>query len=405
MRFEEIIETADFARDPFPVYRRLREVAPVFRCDSLGAWVVLDHANCAAVLKDTRRFSNRGRVTGLFDTLFDERQLRDLEPLVRHYAEGLINIDPPEHTRIRKILQEVFRPTVIGRWADSVSAIVEGLLNEATRGKETLDFVKEFAHPLPVTVISRMYGIPPEDTRLFTRWSAGIVRFMQSPRPSFETCRASQRDLLEMREYIREQIGERRISPTEDVLGRLVSAEVEGDRLTEEEILSTSVTILLGGHETTTRLLGNTVYELLRHLRQLAILREEPERVEKAVEEFLRYCGPFHRDQRVVAEDCELGGHSLCKGDYVLLMLQSANRDPAVFEDPEAFDVKRNARKHLGFGSGPHVCLGAHLARMETGIALRSCLERFPKIGLEEEPDWEFGFLRGPKKLILSCPS
>jgi cytochrome P450 len=325
-----------------------------------------------------------------------------LQPLIRHYSEGLINIDPPEHRRLRRVLQGVFRPSVIQGLAPAIAGEVDRLLGRACAAKMRMEVISEFSHPLPVTVISDMYGVPREQAHLFVKWSEGIVRFMQSVRPSLDVCLSSQENLMEMRQFIQRGIEERRRKPSDDLLSLMVNEEFEGERLTDEEILSTSVTVLIGGHETTTRLFANTVHELIAHPMELAFLQENPDAMETAFLEFMRYCGSFHRDQRVVTEDLELAGKAVGKGQTLLLMLQSANRDPAIFEEPEQFNVRRGARKHLGFGSGPHVCLGAHLASLEVSIAMRAFLERCPDLRLLEEPEWEFGFLRGPKCLNVA---
>ena len=199
MKIDGCIANPDFIRNPFPFYREIRETEPIHWSEQWHCWIVTDYGNCATCLKDTRRFSNCGRVTGLFKNIFDEEERDQLRPLIDHYSEGLINVDPPDHTRLRKILQDVFRPSVIQTMAAEISGTVNRLLDSATAGGAPVEFVSEFAHPLPVGVIARMFGVPESQTHLFTRWSAGIVRFMQSPQPSLEDCLASQENLLEMR--------------------------------------------------------------------------------------------------------------------------------------------------------------------------------------------------------------
>jgi cytochrome P450 len=262
--------------------------------------------------------------------------------------------------------------------------------------------VHDLAHPLPVQVIAQLFGVPREDVGHFTRWSAGIVEFMKSPQSAFEICLRSQASLLELRAYLRSAIAERRAKPRDDVLSLMVHAQSEGDALTEEDILGTSVTLLLGGHETTTRLLTTTILELLRHPAQLEQLRADPSLMETAVEEFLRYCGPFHRDQRVCLTDTTVGGIPVAKGDFILLMLAAANRDPEQFADPDTLDLARKPNRHLAFGFGPHICLGAHLARLEMAVALGTLLATCRELRLLSEPiAWDFGFLRGPRELVI----
>lgn len=401
LKLDDVIDSPAFAADPFPYYRELQASDPVQWSRRWNCWVVTRYEEVRTCLQDFRRFSNVGRITGLFHRHFDAAQLAALQPLVAHYSQGLINVDPPEHTRIRKLLHDAFRPATISRLAGQVRQFVDELL-VARLGTQRLEVVHDLAHPLPVQVIAELFGVPRADVNLFTRWSAGIVEFMKSPQPAFETCLRSQASLLELRAYLRAAIAERRTRPRDDVLSLMVHAQSEGDALTEEEILGTSVTLLLGGHETTTRLLTTTILELLRHPAQLGQLRADPSLMESAVEEFLRYCGPFHRDQRVCLADTTIGGIAVAKGDYILLMLAAANRDPAQFANPDILDLARKPNRHLAFGFGPHICLGAHLARLEMAVALGTLLASCRELRLCSDPiAWDFGFLRGPRELVI----
>lgn len=401
MKLDDILATSEFAADPFPFYRALQEREPVQWSARWNCWVVTRYDEARDCLQDFRRFSNVGRVTGLFHRMFDAGQMAALQPLIEHYSYGLINVDPPDHTRMRKLLHEVFRPSTIGRLASHVRSYVEELI-EGSRDNGRLRVVRDLAHPLPVKVIAELFGVPQGDVPLFVRWSAGIVEFMQSPQPSFEVCLRSQRALLELRSYLRAAIVERSARPTDDVLSLMVGARVDGDALAEEEILGTSVTVLLGGHETTTRLLATTILELTRHPDLQTHLHLEPSLVETAVEEFLRYCGPFHRDQRVAAVATEIGGIPVQKGDFVLLMLAAANRDPRQFANPDVLDLARKPNRHLAFGFGPHVCLGAPLARLEVATVIRTLVASGRQFRRIPSPlTWEFGFLRGPREVEI----
>lgn len=401
MKLDDVINTPGFAADPFPIYRRLQDEDPVQWSEKWNCWVVTRYDDVRTCLQDAKRFSNVGRITGLFHRLFSADQLAQLQPLIDHYAHGLINIDPPGHTRIRRLLHEVFRPSTIGRYRDMVQDFVAEVLAVAMpTGKLTV--VRDLAHPLPVHVIARLFGVPVVDVPLFAAWSAGIVRFMQSPNPGFELCMQSQQSLLELRAYLQKGIVARRAAPRDDLLSLMVHACIAGDALTEDEILGTAVTILLGGHETTTRLLTTTLLELSRHPDQQARLRAEPGLMENAVEEFLRFAGPFHRDQRVAAVDTTVGGKSVHRGDFILMLLAAANRDPRQFPEPDKFDLARDPNRHVAFGFGPHICLGAPLARLEMQIAVNSILAATKTFRTADQPiDWEFGFLRGPKELCL----
>ncbi len=405
MKLDDVIHTTGFAVDPFPIYRELQANDPVQWSDTWNCWVVTRYDEVRTCLQDAKRFSNVGRITGLFHRLFDADQLTQLKPLVDHYSHGLINIDPPGHTRIRRLLHAVFRPSTISRYQDFAQNFVDNVLAK-TLPTGRLTVVRDLAQPLPVHVIARLFGVPVGDVPLFTAWSAGIVAFMQSPSPTLEICLCSQQALLDLRAYLRNGIAERQKTPRDDVLSLMVHARSEGDALTEDEILGTAVTILLGGHETTTRLLTTTLWELCRYPDQQDLLRANPDLMESAVEEFLRFAGPFHRDQRVVAIDTEVGSKSVRKGDFILMMLAAANRDPAQFPEPDKFDLARKPNRHVAFGFGPHICLGAPLARLEIGIAVGSILKATKTIKATDQPvDWEFGFLRGPRELELVLES
>ena len=401
VKLDDVINTPKFAANPFPVYRVLQENDPVQWSEAWNCWVVTRYDDVRTCLQDAKRFSNVGRITGMFHRIFDHGQLAELKPLIDHYSHGLINIDPPEHTRIRRLLHEVFRPTTISRYRDFVQTFVDELLAK-TLPTGRLTVVRDLAHPLPVHVIARLFGVPQTDEPLFIQWSAGIVEFMQSPTPSIGVCLRSQKALLDLRAYLRLGINERQLEARDDLLSLMVHARSEGDALTEDEILGTAVTILLGGHETTTRLLTTTLLEFSRHPEQQEKLRQNPDMMDTAVEEFLRFAGPFHRDQRVAAVDTEVGGQQIKKGDFILMMLAAANRDPRQFPEPDTFDLARTPNRHVAFSFGPHICLGAPLARLEMSIAVGSILaatSRFQVVN--ESVDWEFGFLRGPRELEL----
>lgn len=401
LKLDDVLHTRGFAADPFPTYRRLQAEEPVQWSQTWNCWVITGYDDARACLQDFKRFSNVGRITGLFHRHFDAAQLAALGPLIDHYSHGLINIDPPDHTRIRRLMHEVFRPTVITRLKGHVQEFVDDLLRQALPSGR-LDVVHALAHPLPVQVIAELFGVPRADVPLFIRWSAGIVEFMKSPVPTFAACQGSQTALLEFRAYLRAAIAARRTQPRDDVLTHLVQARSEGESLTDDDILGTSVSILLGGHETTTRLMTTTLLELARHPEQRERLQREPELMETAVEEFLRYAGPFHRDQRVALVDTELGGKTIRQGQFILLMLAAANRDPRQFPDPEAFDLARRPNRHLTFGFGPHICLGAPLARLEMAVAVQTLLAATTDWRVANEPlEWDFGFLRGPRELTL----
>jgi len=270
-----------------------------------------------------------------------------------------------------------------------LQVLVDELL-DTVQARGEMDLVRDLAYPLPAIVIAELLGAPPEDRENFKVWSDGIVAFQGSGVVSAELMAHSQHHLLEMRAFLAELMAERRREPRDDLLSRLVEAEMEGDRLTEAELLTTCVTLLTAGHETTTTLIANGLYTLLCHSQQMAQLRGNPALMPAAVEEMLRFESPLQRNPRRVAEDLEFGGQRMRRGDYVLQILGAANRDPDVFADPDYFNLVRQPNRHLAFGLGPHFCVGAPLARLEAPIAISTVLRRLPDLRLKTAAvEWE----------------
>jgi len=284
-----------------------------------------------------------------------------------------------------------------------VIEIVDELL-DAIGDRETFDVIAEFAYPLPATVIAIMIGAPPEDRDRFKGWSDGILAFQGTGRTTPEVLARSQRDVLEMREFLRELMAKRRRDPQDDLLTRLVEAESAGDKLTEGELLATCVTLLTAGHETTTNLIGSGLLTLLRHPEQREQLREDPTLMPSAIEEMLRFESPLQRNPRKAGADFELHGNVIRKGDFVLQVLGAANRDPRQFPEPDRFDIARQPNRHVAFGMGIHFCLGAPLARLEAPIAIDAVLRRWPGLTLaRDHVTWrEHGLLRAQETLVLA---
>ncbi|MDP9364715.1 MAG: cytochrome P450 [Chloroflexota bacterium] len=399
---DDLLTSSAFVADPYPVYDRLREEAPVYRSEAVGAWVLTRYDDVAATLKDPRRLSSRGRFSAVLDRLEPDERPR-FRPLEDHFAVGLLGSDPPDHTRLRGLINRAFTPRVVEALRPRVQQIVDGLL-DAVRDRGGMDAIADFAYPLPATVIAELLGAPHDTLDEFKRWSDGILSFQGTGQTSPETLDRAQRDLLEMRAFLTELLEHRRHAPADDLLSRMVAAEADGDKLSSAELLTTCVTLLTAGHETTTNLIGNGLLSLLRHPDQLRRLRDDPALMPTAVEEMLRFESPLQRNPRRVAEDLELGGQTLRRGDFVLQVLGAANHDPARFPDPHRFDVARQPNRHLAFGHGIHFCLGAPLARIEAPIALGALIERFPDLRLATDaPDWQpHGLLRALKALPVA---
>ncbi|MCY3832360.1 MAG: cytochrome P450 [Chloroflexi bacterium] len=399
-QFDSDLSSAAFNADPYPVYRRMREEAPVYWSDAWGCWMLTRYDDIAWTLQDYQTFTSLGRLTATMD--LPEPLWERVQPLVRHYSQGLINVDPPDHTRMRKLVHMAFTPRTIRKMQAYIEDIVNQLIDDQIESGE-MDIIWDFSYPLPVIVIAEMMGIPVEDHAKFKAWSGEIVAFMATPKPTPEILLKSQDSLLAMQGYFRDIYAKRRLQPEDDLITALVLAELEGDKLTEEEMVSSCVTILIGGHETTTYLIANGLYWLLGNPDQFRRLREKPELAESATEEFLRYDGPFQRNRRIATRDVTIGGHTIEKDQLIMQLLGAANRDPAQFPDPDALDITRSPNKHLAFGYGPHFCLGAPLARLEAPVAYRSLLGRLRNIRIADDSlEWNNALFRGLKSLPIA---
>lgn len=360
-----------------------------------------------AALVDSRISSDRRTAT-------TEEQREKLPPVVEEFrllSESLLSMDPPDHTRLRKLIQPSFSPRVIEAMRPRIRKITDDLLDAAERAAEErgerapdrrLDLIAAFAYPMPVTVISDMLGIPPEDRPQVKLWTENLLR---ADRRRFgEMDSETRAKMREFTTYLRELFVKKREKPTEDMICQLLRAEEEGDKLNEDEVLSTVFILYLAGHVTTVNLIGNGVFALLRHPTELAKLKADPGLSPKVVEETLRYWGPVDfLAARIAKEDLELGGTSIGKGEPVMVGLASANRDPARFTNPDAYDITREgAERHVAFGKGIHLCVGAPLARVEGQIAFEALIRRFPEMRLAasvEEIRWSKSFLRGLPEL------
>ena len=397
--FDSLLSSEAFNENPYPVYHQMRNEAPVYWSDAWGCWMLTRYQDITWTLQDYQTFTSLGRLTASMD--LPEPLWEKVEPLVRHYSQGLINVDPPDHTRMRKLVHMAFTPRTIRKMQSYIQDIVERLIDDQIERGE-MDIIWDFSYPLPITVIAEMMGIPLEDHAKFKAWSGEIVGFMATPKPTPQILLKSQDALLAMQQYFRDIYAKRRQQPEDDLITALVRAELEGDKLTEEEMVSSCVTILIGGHETTTYLIANGLYALLQHPDQLRRLRDNPDLADSATEEFLRYDGPFQRNRRIATRDVQLGDVTIEKDQLIMQLLGAANRDPAHFPDPDALDITRSPNKHLAFGYGPHFCLGAPLARLEAPTAFRVLLQRLKNVRLAHDSlEWNNALFRGLKSLPI----
>jgi cytochrome P450 len=387
-------------RNPDPLYRRLRENDPVHRSHAVRGWVLFRHADCLELLRDPRFSADDRNLAGYSR----QRAMAIREGLVDPSAPQepvMLRRDPPDHTRLRGLVNKAFTPRAVEKLRPRMEELTEELLSELAR-RGSFDLIADFAVPLPVTIIAEMLGIPARDRQLFKRWSDHLVGFLDpqaSPGPA-----VLRRTVEEFFAYLEQIIEQRRRVPTDDLLSRLVLAEEAGDRLSEQELHGTVALLLAAGNETTTNLIGNGLLALLRHPEQAERLRSQPELAASAVEELLRWDSPVQFTMRIPTRELEFRGRRFQPGQAVVAVLGSANHDPEVFESPDRLDLGRRDNRHLSFGQGAHFCLGAQLARLEGQVALSALLRHFPDLRLAGgEPRWRrLTFLRGVESLPLS---
>jgi cytochrome P450 len=392
-----LAELADPANlpDPYPVLAGLREASPFAEFD--GAFIIVGrHADCSAVLRDPRASSER-----------EKSLLAPASPRRNRDRPSFLSLDPPDHTRLRRLVSKAFTPRTVARLEPRIRAITGDLLSAAAVAGQ-LEVVSQLAYPLPVRIISELLGVPVEDHPRFAGWSARLAHSLQ-PDFGLDSAAAKARAGAaavagdEFAAYFRELIAIRRAQPADDLLSEMIAAEDDGVKLTEDELIATCILLLVAGHETTVGLISNAILALLRHQSQLALLRADPGLAEFAVEETLRYDAPVQMTARVARGGMQVGPVTAPDGALVLLLLAAAGRDPRVFDDPDAFDIRRGATAHLAFAAGPHFCLGAPLARLEARIALESFARRVqrPELnasGLDYKPNLN---LRGPDRLVV----
>jgi pimeloyl-[acyl-carrier protein] synthase len=385
-----------FHANPHPFYHRLRAADPVHQT-ALGFWVLTRYDDVVTALRDPR-FGRAGFEPFLEAVYGGPTEAGRLQP-------SMLFRDPPDHTRLRGLVNKAFTPRVIEAMRPRIQGIVDSLLDRAQEAR-AMDVIADLAYPLPVTVICEMLGVPVGDHETIKQWSADVARSLDAIGMGSDTEVADRgrQGRRGLGDYFRGLVAERRKAPREDLLSLLIAAEEQGDKLSEGELLSTCVLLFIAGHETTVNLIGNGLLALLRHPEQLALLKSNPSLIQSAVEELLRYDGPVDRTARITNADVELGGRTITKGSMVVAAIGAANRDPAHFPDPDRLDITRADSRHIAFGFGIHFCLGAPLARVEGQIAIGTVLRRLPALALSTAtPEWrESSVLRGLKALPVT---
>ena len=394
----QVLITPEGQADPYPWYTKMRAESRLFRT-SFGPYVVHGYEECLAVLRDPRL----GRGIDVENTslsIFGEEGGRRGE-FMEGSSHNMLLADPPDHTRLRRLVSRSFTPRQVERLRPAIHSLVDGLL-DAAAARGDIEFMKEFALPLPMAVIGELVGVPAADRAGLQPAVRAAAKSIE-PVQSDEEVEASFEAVTMLGEYFEYLLAERRHQPRDDLLSALVQAREQDDRLTDEEITSTAILLFAAGFETTTNLLGNGLLALLEHPDQLADWRAHPSIAPSAVEELLRYDSPVQFNLRCALEPAELIGLQLERGDRVIVLQGAANRDPARFDRPDELDLRRTDNVPLSFGWGIHHCIGAPLARMEGAIAFNALLERFPKIELmTDRPPWRPGFtLRGLLELPL----
>ncbi len=366
--------------DPYPVCAELRDRGPL-TLPGADFVVFSTYRDCDDVLRHPSSSSDHLRSTAA-------RQMAEADPsMSREVPPGFLFLDPPDHTRLRKLVSKAFAPKVVAGLQPEIEALVGGLLDRiAERG--SFDVVADFAYPLPVAVICRLLGVPLEEEPQFSHASAVLAKSLD---PFFTDDQADELDeqmdaAAGLRDYLHGLIARRRSQPGDDLLSGLVAVNESGDQLTEEEIVSTCLLLLVAGHETTVNLIGNAILAMLRDGRQWAALSADPDRAPSIVEETLRYDPPVQQLTRIALDDIRIGDTPVAEGDMMMLLLAAAHRDPAEYHRPDTFDPDRGTLRHLGFGRGVHYCLGAPLARLEATAALSALAARFPQARLASEP-------------------
>jgi cytochrome P450 len=357
-------------RDPYPLFDRLRAASPVFHVPPpFDAWLIFDYDGVKRALADHDTFSSA-------------------VPAPRNF---FLFFDPPRHTKLRALILRAFTPRSVANLEPRIRELTRQLLDRVIERGE-MDLAADFAVPLPMMVIAGMIGIPPEHWPRFTRWSDAMLRLSHGRSGGEEAARAGREfgaATAEMSAYLTDMIARRRAQPLDDLLTRLVAAEVDGERLTHDEILGFFQLLVVGGQETTTNLIDNAVLCFVEHPDQLARLRAAPELLPSAIEEVLRYRSPLQWIMRTPRRDVEMHGQVIPAGKLVLPMIGSANRDPRQFRDAGRFDITRDPNPHVAFGHGIHACLGAPLARLEGRVALEDFLGRVKDFALASAEPWE----------------
>ncbi|PGS43874.1 cytochrome P450 [Bacillus cereus] len=384
------LASAQFKEDAYEIYKESRKMQPILFVNEveLGKeWLITRYEDALPLLKDNRLKKD---MTNVFpqDTTNMYLSVDNSDHLTTH----MLNSDPPNHSRLRSLVQKAFTPKMITQLDGRIQRIADDLISEIER-KGTLNLVDDYSFPLPIIVISEMLGIPKEDQAKFRIWSHAVIASPETP----EEIKETEKQLSEFITYLQYIVDVKRKDPKEDLVSALILAENEGHKLSAPELYSMIMLLIVAGHETTVNLITNTVLALLENPNQLQLLKDNSKLIDSAIEEGLRYYSPVEvTTARWAAEPFQIHEQTIQKGDMVVIALASANRDETVFENPEVFDITRENNRHIAFGHGSHFCLGAPLARLEAKIAITTLFNRMPELqikGNREDVKWQGNYL------------
>lgn len=370
----------EFEANPYPTYAAMQRHAPAYwqawANGDGGVWIVTRYEDVAAILRDHKRFVKNYR------SMLTPEQLAQMPPIpdiIQITDNHLLSHDPPDHTRLRNLVNKAFTSRMVNQLQSRVQGIADELLDQVERQGQ-MDLIEAYAFPLPIIVIAELLGLPVEDRKRLRDWSKAFIAPVQGE-AEFQIFKEQ---MIAFADYLRHLFTRRRQEPKSDLITGLVQAEEAGDKLSEPELFSMMILLIVAGHETTVNLIGSGLLSLLQHPDQLERLKQAPALIEGAIEELLRYDGPVETSTpRWAAEDVEIGGQLIRRGQQVEVVIAAANRDPAQFQNPDRLDISRQDNRHLGFGLGIHYCLGGPLARLEGKIALATLLRRLPTIRLK----------------------
>ncbi|MBD8075830.1 cytochrome P450 [Bacillus cereus] len=384
------LASAQFKEDAYEIYKESRKKQPILFVNQVEIgkeWLITRYEDALPLLKDNRLKKDW---TNVFSQ--DTKNMYLSVDNSDHLTTHMLNSDPPNHNRLRSLVQKAFTPKMITQLEGRIQDIADDLLNEVER-KGSLNLVDDYSFPLPIIVISEMLGIPKEDQAKFRIWSHAVIASPETP----EEIKETEKQLSEFITYLQYLVDIKRKEPKEDLVSALILAESEGHKLSARELYSMIMLLIVAGHETTVNLITNTVLALLENPNQLQLLKDNPKLIDSAIEEGLRYYSPVEvTTARWAAEPFQIHDQTIEKGDMVVIALASANRDETVFENPEIFDITRENNRHIAFGHGSHFCLGAPLARLEAKIAITTLFNRMPELqikGNREEIKWQGNYL------------